>query len=138
MLCCTSVLCQTTSTLRIIVLSSQYIQLSTTQLSKEEDNKAFLKKLLLQNNTYYTIKCPPIHFLPQIHQEQVMLSKTPGFLLIVDTVLAHMTFPAGHYQSSLQVKNLITFYTEKGSLPCKLRTAPLLENNVFSADLCSG
>lgn len=73
------------SKLRIIVLSSQYIQLSTTQLSKEEENKAhivaFLKVLLLQNNTHYPIKCSPIQFLPQLCQEQAVLSKTPGFLL---------------------------------------------------------
>lgn len=130
------------STLKILVLSPQHIQLSTTQLSKEEENKAyivaFLKTLLLQNNTYYTIKCPSIHFLPQIWQEQAGLSETPGFLLIPGTVLAHMTVPAGQYQSSLQVKNPVTFYSETGSLPCKLRTAPLPDNNMSSADLCSG
>lgn len=72
-------------TLRIIVLCSQYIQLSTSQLSKEEENKAyivaFLRILLLWNKDYYITKCSPIHFLPQVGQEQGVLSKTPCFLL---------------------------------------------------------
>lgn len=133
-------------TLRITVLCSQYIQLSTSQLSKEEENKAyivaFLRILLLWNKDYSITKCSPIHFLPQVCQEQAVLSKTPGFLLAPScsylTLLAHMAVRAGQYQGSLQVKSPLTFYSDKGSLPWKIRTAPLLVNNMFSADLCSG
>lgn len=38
MLYCTSVYCQTASTLNINILCSQYIQLLTSQLTKEEEN----------------------------------------------------------------------------------------------------
>lgn len=87
-------------TLRIIVLCSQYIQLSTSQLSKEEENKAyivaFLRILLLWNKDYYITKCSPIHFLPQVGQEQGVLSKTPGFLLAPS---AHIWHCAGTHDS---------------------------------------